>query len=879
MRTFNNLFKLSWTFLVAIFLMFGLAGCEGDDGAAGAAGATGAAGTNGTDGTDGTDGADGADGQACWDLDGNGVGDVGTEDLNGDGVVDVKDCGPGSDPVAAAIEMAAPESCAVCHEDAGEEHQAVYDKYVDESALGLTFDSVASVDNLDGTWTVTLNFSITKNGAPYVDTFNLSMLDQKRFYSARHTAATDEFLTAGQCSLSSFIAVDPANGLYAVSDNDCGYAPEDPANNAQVYGYIAQTPLFDHAGGTGAEAPAGTHVHLYDDVANTALAFGTASVDDVDAYVSAANPEGCEKCHGAPYLKHGYRAAQVDGLPDFAACKVCHLDDRNASHTEWQHMVDDPFSWATGVPETANYAFTRKLMNVTHMAHSMEFPYPQSMANCATCHAGKLDMALDNSNFTAQTCKSCHAVRGIDSAPKTFDELGNEILSSRGRSVPGKYYDGRAPSLQYLWSKNAGVNTTDDLGGFHTAPIASSSPTACTVCHDGGTFFGFADVHTGYDPTIYNADGDKYAELYTVSIDSVTREGNLLTVAFSSNNANIVPELLVSFYGWDTKHYIVNAHERDANSDRMEYVPESSGGGPEPFFTEDATSVPGNWLVTFDMAAPQPTKTDDIPTLIAEGVIKKVEFSLAPELELPDGTDAVLAAVSETFDLNADTLIADYFQGANGTVDVAKCNVCHDALASSFHDGSGRGGDGVQVCKNCHATTYPGSHVEMASRSIDNYVHAIHSFQEFDPGDVFEEFDPVFAKRYDQHIHHVFPNFTITNCEACHLEGKYNVPDQSKSLFGVASATDTVNTWYDIVDGLAVEDPDGRAIGELPELVMGPASRACGGCHRARLIRDDAAGDLVAWNAHTEAFGTLVENDADDAVVFGVIEKIMSYFR
>ena len=80
MNRFNQFLKWSWTFLVAVTLTLGLAGCDGDDGAAGA---TGAAGTPG------------ADGQACWDLNGNGVGDVATEDINGDGVFgDVTEVAP-----------------------------------------------------------------------------------------------------------------------------------------------------------------------------------------------------------------------------------------------------------------------------------------------------------------------------------------------------------------------------------------------------------------------------------------------------------------------------------------------------------------------------------------------------------------------------------------------------------------------------------------------------------------------------------------------------------------------------------------------------------------------------------------------------------------
>ncbi len=74
---------------------------------------------------------------------------------------------------------------------------------------------------------------------------------------------------------------------------------------------------------------------------------------------------------------------------------------------------------------------------------------------------------------------------------------------------------------------------------------------------------------------------------------------------------------------------------------------------------------------------------------------------------------------------------------------------------------------------------------------------------------------------------------------------------------------------------------DARNIGAVGVAVTGPASRSCGGCHRADLINDDEAGDLAAFNAHTEAFGTYVPvgNLDEDDVLFGIIEKIMSWFE
>ena len=93
-------------------------------------------------------------------------------------------------------------------------HQDLYDfAYNDASKIALTITSVASADNGDGTFTVTANFSITFAGQPYVDTFDLAGLDQKRFYAVQHFAATQEYLNS--CSMGAFVAVDPSAGLPA----------------------------------------------------------------------------------------------------------------------------------------------------------------------------------------------------------------------------------------------------------------------------------------------------------------------------------------------------------------------------------------------------------------------------------------------------------------------------------------------------------------------------------------------------------------------------------------------------------------------------------------------------------------------------------------
>jgi hypothetical protein len=112
--------------------------------------------------------------------------------------------------------------------------------------------------------------------------------------------------------------------------------------------------------------------------------------------------------------------------------------------------------------------------------------------------------------------------------------------------------------------------------------------------------------------------------------------------------------------------------------------------------------------------------------------------------------------------------------------------------------------------------------------------------------------------RYDLHIEHTYPNFTIKNCESCHNPGMFNVPGQAKSLPDLNSGTD------DVTD---------RELGTVPAFVTGPASRACGGCHRADSIKEDDPDELRAFNQHTRAGGYLIDNAP--GLLDSVIKTIM----
>ena len=227
-------------------------------------------------------------------------------------------------------------------------------------------------------------------------------------------------------------------------------------------------------------------------------------------YVSSANVAGCVKCHTDPYLKHGYIYGTVNGdaKTDFLTCKACHLDNGEGGHFEWQLLVNDPPLAAKFLAaseeerlklltdeQKKDMAYKTTVMNDVHMSHAMEFPYPQSMANCVTCHEGKLDKVLADENFTVATCKSCHPVTGAKApVAKEGDEPAWDTTKLALKTILPE-----ATTASWTWP------TTD-----------------CTMCHkDGGVAPGFNKIHTGYDKAIYNAAGIKYSDAVSVTIQSV----------------------------------------------------------------------------------------------------------------------------------------------------------------------------------------------------------------------------------------------------------------------------------------------------------------------------------------------------------------------
>ncbi len=723
------------------------------------------------------------------------------------------------DPVPASP-AAQPETCVICHKESGAMHQANYDE--------LYQDGVIQVSDLAYTYTgpdtTTITWKMTKDGQP----FDASKADNLALYFAPWTGEAFQFdPAADRLDLKGELSYDGAGG------NTSTLVNADVPDLTDADGLIVMYGTDEIVGTLPARIRQGKYPFA-------ALLTMGAGVD----YVSAANVSGCENCHSIPFLKHGYIYGQVNGDPasDFLTCKACHLDNGEGGHFEWQLLASDPAMAAEFLaagdeaqlpPELVEkFAYRTTVMNDVHMSHAMEFPYPQSMSNCVTCHAGKLEQVLSDDNFTLETCKSCHpqdAPEGVETALPTL----------------------------------ATIMTPDEHDKVDLAVDA------CTDCHEVGKKApGFSEIHTGYDKVIYTADGIKYSDAISVTIDSASFDGSKLTFGFSAvedpdlglDVSTITPTVMVGLYGYDTKDFLIGAHERlsDDNGDgaidskdarALEYVV-----GEEHPRVSTVSAGDGKWEVTADLS----TWAD----LISSGSVKRVELAVMPALADADGELVALNAPSRTFDLGANDFADDFYAPIAKVAD--GCNNCHAALAVNFHEPD-HGGNLV-VCRMCHITKAGGSHLEMQSRSLDSYIHAIHAGQAFDVGDI-DFTDPVQKMHYEHHIEFPFPTHGSTNCEACHVEDAYNVPDQLKSLPGILSASDTLSGTT-------------RSIGAIPSVVTGPGSRACGGCHRAELINEDAVGELIPFNIHTAQGGYMIDaGDVPSATLNSVIDQIITSFK
>lgn len=780
-------------------------------------------------------------------------------------------------PTPEAVSLAASvsgEGCATCHAGdasvarSGPGHQADYDQLYQNGVIKVSNMSLTS----NGTDTTTLTFTLKKNGNALDCTKTTDGFTIGSYYDT-YDAATGKFIAASPLSLKPTTTGTSANGTITSAAGVCTFTKTftAAADKALVTGIAAADGIVQVYGADEVlEVNSAKHMNKARYPFGAVLRLGTNMGAATAPYVSAANVSGCENCHTVPFNKHAYIPGKIDDLTgdptgaagktqDFYACKGCHSDQRDGHDAFWQLLGEaklaDPAT-ADGkalrnhtaavdagtetltAAENTKYAYKARLMNDVHMSHAMEFAYPQSMRNCVTCHSGKMADETTGifkpANFRAETCISCHTVDGIEAKMKAAAYTHSSIV----------------------------------------ADLATLRSTDCTGCH--GAFAPtFKTIHTGgYDPKIYSSTGVRYSTSILAKIDSATYDSaaNVLDVKFSATGtvgsykaSDIKPTIIVGLYGYNTKDFIVASHGTNADGKRnLEHV----WGDGNPRFT-DVSGANGAWEVKIDLSLWK--------TMIGTGKeVKRAEIAILPQIGTTSDNILGLDAPSRTFDLVANKFDDAYYtdivkvqtkvQGGTTSSPAKGCNTCHDQLATTFHSGI-RGGN-IRVCRLCHEKSNGGAHLEIQSRSIDSYVHSIHSFQIFDK-DTIDFSDPFAAMEYRHHTETYFPRFGLgdgaTDCESCHKSGMYGVADLSKSLPALLSPTDTLK------GGMS------NPIGSYPAYVTGPSATACGGCHRAqKIVEEDAGGLSTVWS-HWRQNGYLIENVS--TLWNAVVAKVMAPFK
>lgn len=771
-------------------------------------------------------------------------------------------------PTAAAMTQAATvggEACATCHSGdasiarSGPGHQADYNQLYQNGVIKVS--NLALVSN--GTDSTTVTFTLKKNGVPLDCTKTTDRFTLGAYYDT-YNAATGKFTAVTPLSLVGTKAA--AAGVCTITKTVTA-----AADKALVAGMAtADAVLAVYGADEVIEVNSAKHMNKARYPFGAVLRLGATMGAATAPYVSAANVSGCESCHTVPFNKHAYIPGRIDDLTgdptgaarktqDFYACKGCHSDERNGNDKFWQLLGEgkladaataagkalrnhvaavDAGTEAITAAESTKYAYKTRLMNDVHMSHAMEFAYPQSMRNCVTCHAGKMDATagiFKDANFAAETCISCHTVDGITAKMKA-----------------------------------AAYNHASFV-----ADAATLKSTECTTCHAAGKFAPtFTTIHKGgYDPKIYSTAGVRYSTSILTKIDSATYDSaaSVLTVKFSAAGTvgtykatDIKPTILVGLYGYNTRDFMVAAHGNNADGKRnLEHV----WGDGNPRFT-DVSAANGAWEVKVNLSLWK--------DIIGTGKqVKRAEVAVLPQIGTTSDNILGLDAPSRTFDLVNNKFDDAFYpkiinvqtkaQGGSATSPTKGCNSCHDQLATTFHSGI-RGGN-IVVCRICHEKSNPAAHYEIQSRSIDSYVHSIHSFQYPDKKNV--DFTDAFAAmEYRHHTETYFPRFGLgdgaTDCESCHVAGKYGVPDTSKSLPALLSATDTLK---------GITNP----MGSYPSYVTGPGANACGSCHRGQKVVEGDAGGLSTLWSHWRQNGYLVENVP--TLWNAVVEKVMAPFK
>jgi len=786
MDALKNGYSRLFALLAACILAVGIAGCDGDDGNRGAAG---------------TDGADGADGLACWDLNGNGVGDIPDEDTNGDGVVDVDDCravgdtieiGTGDELTEEQIEelgglvadivdvqVASPPVVTFMVEDA-HGNPALG---IGQGVVWFTFVKlIPAANGLPAYWQSYVNRVETANANPTPNVLPQSV-----------QATTD---SAGTL-------VELGGGMYEYT------FATDVANVTDPIA-VAWEPTLPHRVGLeirldDAAEPLAPDNPVYDFIPDT----GEVLDPGVNLIADTAN---CTECHYRFDL-HGGPRRTVE------YCVTCHnpgtIDQDTGDSVDMKYLAhsihpglnrgdlecspgeDDPND-----PDFCENQYPYIIYGYGDNVHDYsEVTYPQDILYCENCHeasAATPEGDLWNTVANATSCGGCHA---------------NGLLASNPDAVTG------VPTYQF----DHGAAGAD--GGF--AVVAEEG--SCATCHLGsiqgagpalaihsnirGSDRRRAESGANFVYEFLSATNTGPGETPVVTFRITDPAGvpyNILTDA-EFTDANAALNLYVqwstdAYYGGDENGLVLGARQnddltiqavQDLNFRDTGYPYRMRIGAIQDVAVDNGD---GSFTVTFFRALPTAFTGD-------------VAFALGghPAWDYTDADGVTEFGPGRTTS-------AVFFPGAPREVgfDSANCNACHKQLQA--HGGNRNGN--YEMCLVCHngdaavcsanpevdGSCPPGETQEGYGMGL--MVHSIHIASETYDGGRFAEV--------------TYPQ-SVTNCEACHTPGGYNAARPDARSVSTNQGSD-IRVWTD-------------------DIATTATSTACGVCHS-----DNAAAGHFASN-------------------------------
>jgi OmcA/MtrC family decaheme c-type cytochrome len=727
--------------------------------------------------------------------------------------------GPAGEALSA---QATPEACSVCHQSIATTH----------AQTGVTAVTVTGSGIVGGNFVTTFNVK--------VDGVNSDAFALYRAYAHWDNAALQTtpatLITTGQrTTLFSTSSTSPVTIASLVSNGSGNYSATVPAANVidnADYLFVVQ-----NAAGTLEGSASAT--------------LGTTSLRNL------VSDEGCASCHGpTPAWSAKFAHYAVGG----SKCQVCHsitsrgvgiisLDASGVRVESAQKAGTNAVEYFHGIHKSAGMPDGKyfRTTSLTGGENSYEIGYPSDMKNCKVCHTTPAQLTTAASAPPSYyLCMSCH-----QKWDGFVDHLGVKIFAADN-------FHRTFDMTTNCMTCHVELPTMNEAADFHDSFESVDSH--------------YDSFYRGTDVSFDNPDNVSFA------IAGVTKSGDNVTFTWtaSRNGAPVDPcnatTAGASFQGLGA--YLAYAKGDDWVNDNVGSAP-GQPASARNLFTSLATTCAANVATTTGLR-------------VSTGATGATKALLAIGGKALDNIAVTVGTTSTTKQIFVRVASPTYaFSMANGSSVAARRSAVNNAKCLSCHRGTlyQHGGDRVdneQLCVICHNPasadknnrkdyfqivnsdntvnrnkTYDGKTNE--SYDMRTLIHAIHGVDKrqnplviYRSRGIYAFASPTAAKPTgwpsdNMTVYGSLNNRTIAHtwtvvdyprpanaCLACHNEGLYEIPDQTKAV------------------GMTVE-PGTSWASQSDDISIGPAAAACTACHSTSTVRSHAQHEGYMANVTKES--------------------------